>query len=115
MLGFMGCAVAEKVLPVHDEILIYNLPYDLTFLRVMEAVDAVPGWDLQLTKKAQGIIQARNINFSQFGDADKRQVTVLLRSLGRKETSVQLAPESQRVIGGGKILERISLVVSREL
>ena len=114
-LAFPGCSFRDKVLPAHNEVLIYPLAYDLTYLRTLEALETLPEWELEETEKENGIIRARNINYSQFGDADKRLATFLVKRISRNETSVQLAPGSERVAGGDKLLERIARYVSREL
>ncbi len=110
-----GCAVKNKILPVHDEVLRINLPYDLTYLRTAEALQRVEGWELEATEKERGIIIVRNINFSSFADADKRSATIWLKRIGSRETSVQLAPQSQQVAGGDILLERVSQFLDQEL
>ena len=110
-----GCTTAKKILPLHDEVLRFNLPYDLTYLRAAEALQRVAGWELESTEKEKGIILVRNINYSSFDDADKRIATVLIKHIGARETSVQLAPESQRILGGGTLLENISRIMDQEL
>lgn len=112
---FAGCASQNKVLPLHDEVLQFQLPYDLAYLRTIEALERVEGWELQSTEKEKGLIVVRNINFSSVDDADKRNATFRLKRVGPRETSVQLAPHSQRVLGGETLLERISVYLDREL
>ena len=108
-IGFSGCAAAgDKILPIHDEVLRFHAPYDFVYLRVIETLERVEGWELESTEKEKGIIVARNINFSSLADADKRNATFWLKSLGPREISVQLAPQSQRVLGGELLLQRIS-------
>ncbi len=120
ILGFgiclAGFAAQNKVLPpLHDEVLTFKLPYDLTYLRTEEALERVDGWELQLTEKEKGVIVVRNINYSAWDDADTRVATVWVKRIGAKETSVQLAPQSQRILGGGKLLERVSQYLDQEL
>ncbi len=110
-----GCAAQEKLVPVHDEVLIYDLPFDLTYLRTLEALERVPDWELELTEKEKGFVTVRNVNFSRFDDADERLVKVLVKRVGRNQTSVRLAPESQRVLGGEKLLAAVSKHMSREI
>ena len=112
---FAGCATQNKVLPLHDEVISVHLPYDLTYLRTEEAIERVEGWELELTEKEKGVIVARNINFGTLDDADKRNVTFWVKRVGPRETSVQLAPQSQRIIGGGELLERVSQYLDHEL
>ena len=114
--GLLGCnSINDHVMPLHDEVLIYELPFDLTYLRTLEAVQRVPGWELEETDKEKGIIRTRNLEYARFDDADKRMVTLLLNRESRTQTSVRLAPESQRVIGGGEIMSMVASHVSREI
>ncbi len=41
--------------------------------------------------------------------------TFIIKRVNRQETSVQLAPESQRVAEGGQLLDKIAEFVSKEL
>lgn len=110
----VGCAVGPKVGPLHDETLIYPLAFDLTYLRTLEALQRVPGWELESTEKEKGLIRVRNINFSGLDDADKRNATFQLKRVDRKETSIQLIPQSQRVVGVGELLSEISKTLNKE-
>lgn len=105
----------EKVLPLHDEVLHYNLPFDLTFLRTMEALENVEGWELEETEKEKGIIRARNMDFDRFADFLDSRATILVERVSRQETSVRLAPESQRITQGDELLKSISKFVTTEL
>ena len=113
-ISLAGCAAQKKVLPLHDEVLKFNLPFDLTYLRTMEGLEHAEGWELQLTEKEKGVIVIRNISYGSIGDADQRDATFLLKRIGSHETSIQLAPDSQRVIGGGDLLKRISASLDRQ-
>lgn len=111
-----GCSSTKKaVLPVNDDILIYSLPFDLTYLRTMDALQNVPNWELEETEKEQGIIKVRNINYGAWNDADKRLIIVLIKSLDSNKTSVQLAPESQSILGGDDLLKQIAAALKREI
>lgn len=108
-----GCA-HSSILPVHDEVLVYPLPYDLTFLRTLDAVDAHPDWEPNWTDKEKGILHLQNTRYSSFADADKRSMVLLVRRENLEETSVRLAPESQAVFGGDEVLKLIRAVLSEE-
>ena len=112
---FSGCAVGKKILPVHDDVLIYPLAYDLVYLRTLDALQTLPEWELDLTEKEKGIISVRNVNYGQLGDADKRTAVFFIKRVDRDQTSIQLAPQSQQVSGGDKLLQRIAQYMSREL
>lgn len=115
---FSGCAVfnkATETVETHDQVLIYKLPYDLTYLRAMEAVTFLPDWELLETEKEKGLIRLDNVNFGSMTDADRRLATLYIRRVSREETSVQLAPFSQKVLGGDVLLATIDDLISREL
>ncbi|HTL46654.1 MAG TPA: hypothetical protein VL688_01190 [Verrucomicrobiae bacterium] len=115
-VALAGCAsTKDKLLPAHDEVLIYQLPFDLTYLRTLEAVENVGGWELEETEKEKGLIKVRNIDFGSFEDADIRTATLLITRMNRNETSVSLAEYSQHVKDGDVLLKRISQYLSREV
>ena len=117
ILAFLFCSAGcarNSILPAHDEVLTFNLPYDLAFLRTMEAVEAHPDWDLDMTLKEQGIIKIRNLRYSSFADADQRGATLLLKRIGPRQTSVQFDKESWGVVGGDEILKLINQYLSLE-
>jgi hypothetical protein len=116
VFAMAGCAsTKDELLPVHDEVLIYDLPYDLTYLRTLEALENVDGWELEETEKEKGIIRVRNVDFASFEDADIRAATLILKRINRKQTSIALADYSQRVKEGDVLLERISQYLSHEV
>ena len=110
-----GCMTQEKSFPAQDEVLLYALPFDLTYLRTMEAIDSHPDWELSYSEKEKGIITVRNIHHSSLTDADKRIITFMVKRVDRHETSVQLAPDSQYVIGGDELLKLVGKYLSNEL
>ncbi len=113
-ISLVGCAAENAILPLHDEVLRVPASYDVAYLRTLETLERVEGWELESTEKEKGILVARNINFSSLADADKRSATFWIKSLGPRETSIQLAPQSQRILGGNKLLQRISQSFSEE-
>lgn len=112
-----GCVNIQKspVYPAHDEVLLYELPYDLTYLRTLDALSNLPGWELDITEKEKGTIRVRNLNWTRLDDSDRRLVTFVISRVSRTETSVQIAPESQRTLGGGDLMKHINKYVSAEL
>lgn len=115
-LGLAGCSGKSKsLLPVHDEVLAYALPLDLTYLRTVEAVNAHPDWEVDYTDKEKGLIVLRNMRYSSFADADLRTAVLVLKRVGPRETSVQFDPKSQAVRGGDEILDLIKQYLSREV
>ena len=115
-LVFSGCAAGKQVRgPLHDEVLRQPLAFDLTYLRTLEALENVDNWELEETEKEKGIIHVRNVNYTTFDDADLRSAVVLVKRVSRKETTVELAPESQRILGVEKLLERIGQFLNKEI
>lgn len=120
LLLIAGCTTFSNdqkhaLLPKHEEVLIYDLPFDLTFLRTMEALQINRDWELQRTEKERGIISVFNRGgYSRFGDQDKYAITFLVKRITRDRTSVSIAPEDQRVPGGGKLLENIASVLGQQ-
>jgi len=113
--GLSGCATAKKVLPLHNEVLTYELPYDLTYLRTLDALNAQSGWLLEETDKEKGLIRVRNIEFSRLDDKDLRVLTFHIKRVDRSHTSVALAPESQRSLSGGDLLKAVGERLQAEI
>lgn len=111
-----GCAASNKLTTAREantRVLIYERPYDLVFLKVIEAADLLENWDVEITDKEKGSIGFHNVTFSAFSDEDDRNITVLVKRISRSETSVQLAPYSQKVIDSNKLLDVIDLSVKQ--
>ena len=87
-----GC-VSSPIGPTHDEVLVYDKPFDYTYLKVLEAINSTPGWSLYDTDKEAGVISAWNETYDTLLDDDMRRATFQIRRLGRRETSVQLTPD----------------------
>lgn len=113
-LAFFGCASSSAMFPVHEEVLVFPLPVDLVYLRTLEAVDLHPDWELDRTFKEKGLIYLRNLRYSSFADADRRTATLVIKRIGSRETSIQFAPDSQTVVGGGELLALIKRHLSGE-
>ena len=117
-LGFTGCNTVGEVLPSNDEVLVYKLPYDLTYLRTMEALNSVENWQLEETDKERGMISVRDTNYSRLDDSDLRVITFVVKRVDRGTTSVSISPDnpkSQKVFGGKKLLETIGEALGREV
>ncbi|MFA7254574.1 MAG: hypothetical protein WC133_00545 [Candidatus Omnitrophota bacterium] len=114
-LGLAGCNTVGKVLPINDEVLVYKLPYDLTYLRTMEAIDDKGAWQLEETDKEKGIITVRDTNYSRLDDSDLRVITFVVKRVDRGTTSVSIDPKSQKVCGGKELLKAISEALGREI
>lgn len=110
-----GCATTKKILPLHDEMLVYELPYDLTYLRTLDALDLQKGWQLKETDKEKGLITIRNVDYQRLDDSDKRELTFVVKRVDRAHTSVQLVPNSQRTLSGGDMLKAIGEKLGAEL
>ena len=114
LLFSFGCKREEAVLQPHDEVLVYSLPMDLAFLRVVEAAEVHPDWEPDWTDKEKGIIHLRNVRYSSFADADRREATLLVQHRGPEGITIQLDPQSQSVVGGDEILNLIRKALSEE-
>ena len=115
LITFSGCAGNPKVLPKHDDVLLYPLAYDLVYLRTIEALESVPKWEVDEMEKERGIIRVRNTDYQTPGDADQRVITFVLSRIGKRETSVQIDPDSQHVVGGDSLLTNITKFMKREM
>lgn len=113
--AFAGCNTVGEVLPPNDQVLVYKLPYDLTYLRTLEALNEAPNWQLEETDKEQGFISVRDMNYSRLDDSDLRAITFLVKRVDRETTSVSIDPESQKVFGGKKLLDLIGETLGREI
>ena len=111
----VGCNTVGEVLPPNDEVLIYPLPYDLTYLRTMEALDGQGHWQLEETDKEKGTISVRDTNYSRLDDADLRAITFVVKRVDRGTTSVSIDPASQKVFGGAELMKAIGTALAREI
>jgi len=105
-----GCAAAKEY-PKYDQILVYDKPFDYTFLKTLEALNTFSGWTLEETDKNKGVIILRNTEYGSLFDRDKWLVRFNVVSLGRKKTSVSIDPDSQHNAMGGDLLKRIDEIM----
>jgi uncharacterized lipoprotein len=112
--GFSACNTVGEILPPNDEVLVYQLPYDLTYLRTMEALDSVGMWQLEETDKEKGVISVRDTNYSRLDDSDLRVITFVVKRVDRGTTSVAIDTKSQKVFGGKELLEAVGEALGRE-
>ena len=110
-----GCAHENKILPLRDDVQVYSLAYDKTYLIVVEALTGVPGWELEYTLKEDGIIQVRNINYSGIDKEDQRVIAFIVKRLARNQTSVEIDKRHQRIIGGKTLLKAVNKKISQRL
>ncbi len=110
-LGIMtvGCRTTDKMIAVpHDQVLIYALPYDLVYLKTMDALQDHDDWEIEITEKESGVIRVYNTAYGKPNDADERTITFLVKRISRGETSIQIAPDDQRIPGGDSLLKLIA-------
>ncbi len=107
LVAVLSSCASVKEYPKFDQVLVYEKPFDFTFLRTLEALNSVPGWALEETDKNKGFITLRNTEYGNLFDRDKWVVKFNVVSLGRKKTSVAIDPLSQRNVKGGDLLKRI--------
>ena len=102
----------EQEVTVYDRVLVYDRPYDYTFLKTIEALNTFPEWVLEETDKNKGLIVIRNTQYGHLFDRDKWVVRFNVKRLDKRKTSVALEPDSQRTEKGGELLDRIDEVVN---
>lgn len=112
VFAFLSSCSSLKDFPSYDQVLIYERPYDFTYLKTLEALNTFPDWTLEETDKNKGLIVLRNVNYGHVSDRDKWEARFIVKSLGRKQTSVALEPDSQRLVQGGALLKRIDQVMA---
>jgi len=106
--GISGCAHKTALpYPKVETVLTYNRPLDFIYLEILKAVEEIPNWELSNTEKSAGVVVLNNSEYWETFDADKRQAVLLIKSVDKMTTSVELAPESQSVIGGRDIIDTI--------
>ena len=118
-MGLAGCFAFKKhvlhyeqAVPVYDRVLVYDRPYDYTFLKTIEALNTFPEWVLEETDKNKGLIVVRNTQYGHLFDKDKWVARFNIRRLDKRKTSVSLDLSSQHVEQGGEFLNRIDEVVN---
>src|SRR3989338_5593982 len=67
--AFLTSPVSEP--PRYDQVLVYDRPYDYTYLKTVEALDKFPNWILEETEKETGLLVLRNTQFGHLFDRDK--------------------------------------------
>ena|SRR3989338_1734614 len=112
----VGCAQVEKVkslsgAPGTDRILLYDRPYDFTYLKTIEALGATRGWILEQTDKEKGLIVMRNTQYGNLFDKDKSVAYFRVKRVSRTQTSVELEPRSRHVVDGEQMLDNVDKVV----
>jgi len=96
-----GCRTFDETV-IHDELFTYESAYDVAFLKVIDAVNKTPGWKLIGTHKEEGKVIAICDAFTR-----DDSVTILVKRVTRKKTSVELDPKSQSSRGAEEILKSI--------
>ena len=97
-----GCAsfTAEEA-ELHDEIFAYDLPFDRTFLKIMDTINDSSEWTLDSTNQLEGMIMVRPKGL------DEEAAIIIVRRVDKRRVTVELAKESQRVRNVGKLLKAI--------
>jgi len=110
----VGCAsMGKKDDPKWDKVLVYDRPYDFTYLRTLEALNSFPDWLLETTDKEKGYIIIRNTEYAHLYDRDKTVVRVNIKRLEQRKTSVSFDPTTQQFEKGGVILDRIDSMMKQ--
>ncbi|MBI3307515.1 MAG: hypothetical protein HYZ84_06905 [Candidatus Omnitrophica bacterium] len=112
--GCFSPGFQQAVLYKYDKVLTYDLSYDLVYLRTLEAVENLAGWELEETEKEKGVIRVRNTDYKKIGDFDQQLVTLEIARVSANQTTIRLAEDSQHVIGADKLLDVIGLFLDKE-
>ena len=110
---FSGACASIKNYPRYDRVLVYDKPFDFTYLKTLEALNTFPDWVLQETDKEKGLIVLQNTQYSHIFDKDKATACFNVKRLSRKQTSVALDPTTQQIEQGGSLLERIDQMMKQ--
>lgn len=103
-----------KEVPPFERTLVFDRPFDVTYLKTLEALNTFPDWLLLQTNKEQGLIVLRNQQYGHVFDRDKGIARFIIRRVNRKQTSVELDPSSQEMGKGELLLEQIKQMVGRQ-
>lgn len=106
-LCISGCQTLEEQI-VHDELFTYEMPFDKVYLNVLEVVNRSAMWRLHGTDKHVGLIMARKKDFMH-----DTIVTIVIKRIAKRKTSVELAPDSQTVLGVETLLKEIDQSLMR--
>lgn len=118
LVFFSGCLTSwdlskdKKDYPRYDKVLVFDRPFDVTYLRTVEALNNMPGWVLEETDKEKGLIVLHNREYGHAFDKDKRVARFILKRVSRDQTSVELDTSSQRLEEGGELLERVAQMIA---
>jgi len=96
-----GCSHLTLNEVIHDEILTYETSFNQTYLDVVDIGEALEGWTLETTSYTEGLIA-----FRQKG-ANGSSAVIIIKTLDKRLTSIELAKASQSVRGVGKFLIEI--------
>ena len=115
-VGLTGCNTARrKVVPPCDQVLVYKLAFDLTYLRALEALGSQGSWQYEETDKEKGLISVRDMNYSSLDDSDVRVISFVVKRVDRETTSVALTPKSRQVYGGAGLMKAVDEALRREI
>lgn len=113
-LGLVSCNTArKKVVPPYDQVHVFKLPYDLAYLRTLEALDLQGSWEIEETDKEKGMISVRDMNYNTLDDSDIRVIYFMVKRLDRETTTVALDPKSRQVYGGAGLMKAVDETLRR--
>jgi len=98
---------------VENRELVYSKPMDYTYLNALDAITAMPDWEIYETDKSIGMISALDNRYKEAFNPDDRVVTIWLTAAGRKKTSIKLAKASEGKLRAHEILDAIDMRMSR--
>ena len=90
LLMTVGCASSNKKLNPEDYPMhVYDQPFDLVFKRAMEVLGSQPGWILNPTNKAAGVIELTGTTYATWMDVDNQRARFIVRHVNRTQTSFE--------------------------
>ena len=107
----IGCTTMDPHPVRYDQVLVYDTPYDYTYLRTLEAVNTFSDWVLEETDKEKGLIVLRNTQYGHLFDRDKVSARFVVTRVSQSQTSVALEPDSQQIQQGKKLLDQIDAMI----
>lgn len=100
-VALSGCVTTMTETVVHDELFTYDMPFDRTYLMVLDAIETIPSWQLESTNMKDGLVVVREPG------AGGEQAILMLRRVNKKQTTLELARPSQRIPNAGSLLQDV--------
>lgn len=110
LTALTGCGFFQKnfsVGPADNRELVYDRAPDYTYLVALDAINEMPNWELYFTDKTAGRIDVYDTRYKEVANPDDRVVTVWVKPLARRKTSISLDKNSTRKLRAREVLDAI--------